>query len=86
MYGIHDLYLYCLPKSVLFSDGNPFEQLEPCLWCRINSKGLWFFLLSNILTGMVNFSLPTIDLEDSLATLLLIGYSFVLAVIPFVTG
>uniref|UniRef100_A0A8R1HKJ9 Phosphatidylinositol-glycan biosynthesis class W protein n=1 Tax=Caenorhabditis japonica TaxID=281687 RepID=A0A8R1HKJ9_CAEJA len=44
-----------------FSNGDdPFSAVSPCLSDSINRHSLLFFLLSNVLTGLINMCLPTI--------------------------
>ncbi|EJW81521.1 hypothetical protein WUBG_07570 [Wuchereria bancrofti] len=49
-------------KIVLGDDENPLEVLKPFLVDSINEQGLLFFLLANILTGLVNKSINTSSL------------------------
>ncbi|RCK66866.1 GPI-anchored wall transfer protein 1 [Candida viswanathii] len=43
----------------------------------INNNGLFIFLLGNLLTGLVNMSLNTLEASNTVATLVLIAYSLV---------
>ncbi|KAK7492916.1 hypothetical protein BaRGS_00015863 [Batillaria attramentaria] len=56
----------------------------PCLMTAINFNGLFFFLLSNILTGLVNFTVPTLYTSDAVAVCILHVYLFVLCAVIMV--
>jgi phosphatidylinositol glycan class W len=51
----------------------------------IDSKyiGLLVFLLSNVLTGVINLNMKTLYIENSLAFVILVVYNFVSYLIPF---
>uniref|UniRef100_A0A1I8EQN4 Phosphatidylinositol-glycan biosynthesis class W protein n=1 Tax=Wuchereria bancrofti TaxID=6293 RepID=A0A1I8EQN4_WUCBA len=51
-------------KIVLGDDENPLEVLKPFLVDSINEQGLLFFLLANILTGLVNKSINTSSVKN----------------------
>ena len=46
-----------------------------------NRNGLAIFLLANLLTGLVNMTIPTLHVSDQVAMLVLMGYMAVLAVV-----
>jgi len=45
----------------------------------INKHGLVAFLLANILTGLINITIPTIDIGDTIAVRILFGYIVVVS-------
>ncbi|KAL1227710.1 GPI-anchored wall transfer protein [Trichinella pseudospiralis] len=53
-----------------------------CLWTSINKHGLLYFLLSNVITGMVNMTVATKTLNASTSLVILVTYSF-LGSLPF---
>ncbi|PPR06511.1 hypothetical protein CVT24_002625 [Panaeolus cyanescens] len=62
----------------LSSPGNP-----PHLLHVINRYGLWIFLGANVLTGLVNLTIPTMYTSDIKAILILSVYSFVVCAVPW---
>ncbi|VDK86167.1 unnamed protein product [Onchocerca ochengi] len=40
-------------------DEGPFERLKPCMLDSVNRYGMSFFLLTNILTGVINLTITT---------------------------
>lgn len=54
---------------------------EPYLMQFINYNGLLFFLLANILTGLVNVAVHTIHVHHTISVIILFTYSFVLSAI-----
>uniref|UniRef100_A0A914VQN9 Phosphatidylinositol-glycan biosynthesis class W protein n=1 Tax=Plectus sambesii TaxID=2011161 RepID=A0A914VQN9_9BILA len=73
-------------KMPLFSvDENPFDQLRPCMLTAINHRPLVYFMAANLLTGVVNFLMKTIDVTNEFeATLIISAYSFILSVIVMI--
>ncbi|RCK54690.1 GPI-anchored wall transfer protein 1 [Candida viswanathii] len=47
----------------------------------INNNGLFIFLLGNLLTGLVNMSLNTLEASNTVATVVLIAYSLVWTIV-----
>lgn len=54
----------------------PGDQNSPVL-DSINNNGLFIFLLGNLLTGLVNMSMNTLEADNTVSTLVLIGYSLI---------
>ncbi|KAI0783212.1 GWT1-domain-containing protein [Abortiporus biennis] len=50
---------------------------SPELFEAVNKNGLVLFLLANILTGLINLSIKTMYVQDYMAFLILVGYTFV---------
>jgi len=48
----------------------------PKLLDAINKNGLVFFLVANVTTGLVNFTIPTMYMSDAWAMVVLVGYTF----------
>ncbi|CAG8443742.1 23675_t:CDS:2 [Dentiscutata erythropus] len=57
------------------------ERNLPMIIEAVNSNGLAVFLLANLLTGLVNLSIRTLFVNDSLAGCILAGYMFIIVVI-----
>ncbi|CAG8820468.1 4292_t:CDS:2, partial [Gigaspora margarita] len=57
------------------------ERNLPFIIEAVNSNGLAVFLLANLLTGLVNLSIRTLFVNDSLAECILAGYMFVIVAI-----
>lgn len=54
----------------------PGDQTSPIL-DSINNNGLFIFLLGNLLTGLVNMSMNTLAANNTVSTIVLIGYSLI---------
>ncbi|CAH7688685.1 GWT1-domain-containing protein [Phakopsora pachyrhizi] len=50
----------------------------PRIFDRINTNGLLFFLIANLMTGLINMKFQTIFLSDSISIMILIGYISIL--------
>lgn len=62
----------------MFTDENPFERLKPCLLESINKQGMLFFLLANVLTGLINMSFITSDVNNRYhSTGIITAYMFI---------
>jgi phosphatidylinositol glycan class W len=55
-------------------DDRPQEPTLPLVLERLNRNGLALFLIANLLTGLVNLTIPTLDISDEWALLVLFGY------------
>lgn len=49
-----------------------------------NKNGLVFFLIGNLLTGLVNLTINTLECDNKLATLIIMGYATVIVLIVYV--
>uniref|UniRef100_A0A0R3RS13 Phosphatidylinositol-glycan biosynthesis class W protein n=1 Tax=Elaeophora elaphi TaxID=1147741 RepID=A0A0R3RS13_9BILA len=59
-------------------DENPFERLKPCMLDSVNRYGLPFFLLTNILTGLINLAITTSSVTNIYhSTTIIIIYMFI---------
>ncbi|KAJ6120939.1 hypothetical protein N7523_005219 [Penicillium sp. IBT 18751x] len=81
------LLLFCLIETVFFpsvhrSTGKEAEEEQRFATSRIlhafNRGGLAIFLVANLLTGAVNLSVPTLDIDHPLAMAILVGYAAIL--------
>ena len=61
--------------------GLEVKSAVPCLMRAVNANGLFYFLLSNVLTGLVNMALPTLHLSAAAAVAVLLGYTFFLSAV-----
>ncbi|KAG8807053.1 Glucosaminyl phosphatidylinositol (GlcN-PI) nositol acylation protein [Serendipita sp. 400] len=66
-----------MERDRLLADSKPSS---PELLEAINQNGLVIFLLANLLTGLINLTIPTIYLSDSAAMAILVPYLLVLCV------
>lgn len=85
-YSLVDLWLLSSETSMLkdCDAGKGDAKLlpafrEPYLMRLINFNGLPFFLLANLLTGLVNLSLKTTQVSDASSLLILLVYCSVLS-------
>ncbi|VDM69568.1 unnamed protein product [Strongylus vulgaris] len=62
-------------------DDSPWSGVEPCLTASVNRSGLVFFLLSNVFTGFVNFTLDAHHTDDATSMFILNSYLLTLCVI-----
>lgn len=81
------LLLFCLIETVFFptvhrASGKEAEEEQSFATSRIlhafNRGGLAIFLVANLLTGAVNLSVPTLDVDAPLAMVILVGYAAIL--------
>ncbi|KAG7095944.1 hypothetical protein E1B28_006628 [Marasmius oreades] len=79
---------YSKGKPVEYAEIHPVginsEEIPPALFTAINRNGLVLFLLSNLATGVVNLSIPTLDTSDTWAISILSVYSFGICVVAWV--
>ncbi|KZS96987.1 hypothetical protein SISNIDRAFT_477615 [Sistotremastrum niveocremeum HHB9708] len=83
-YIVLDIQFYPIKSFVAglrFSEAN----LAPVLLEAINKNGLILFLLANVATGLINLSVQTMYTSNSKAFLILILYSFVIAIVAWYT-
>ncbi|SCU78717.1 LAME_0A05490g1_1 [Lachancea meyersii CBS 8951] len=76
-YNTGALTLYCLVDT-LFGNQPSREKISPALEA-LNSNGLFLFLLANISTGLINMTIPTIDMSPTWSFLILLAYASFLA-------
>ncbi|KAL3444428.1 GWT1-domain-containing protein [Aspergillus insuetus] len=87
------LFLFCLIETLFFPAGNQPSALRidseaertafatSRILKAFNRGGLAVFLLANLLTGAVNLTVPTLDVNNAQAMVILIGYAAVLTAI-----
>lgn len=83
------LFLFCLIETLCFpavhratdaaSEHRAVEFATSTLLAAFNRTGLGIFLLANLLTGLVNISMNTLDASPGVAVVVLAGYAAVLA-------
>ncbi|CAL9732357.1 GPI-anchored wall transfer protein 1 [Monosporozyma unispora] len=59
----------------IFNSGNGEESTSSVCLEAMNTNGLVLFLLANVTTGLINMSVSTIDMPDTLAIATLLGYA-----------
>lgn len=72
-----------LPVEPRFKS-NLYTILTPAVLESINFNGLVFFLVSNVLTGVVNLFVDVLNLETYLSVLVLLGYMLVNCLLVFI--
>ncbi|RDW90104.1 putative GPI anchor biosynthesis protein Gwt1 [Aspergillus mulundensis] len=84
------LFLFCLIETVFFPSAHRAlasgrnEGVEQTAFATspimkaFNRGGLAVFLIANLLTGAVNLTVPTLDVSNSQAMIILIGYAAVI--------
>lgn len=85
------LFLFCLLETVFFpsvhmvtgkqDEADRISFSTSKILAAFNRNGLAIFLVANLLTGVVNLSLPTLDLSTAQAMAVLIGYAAVLSLV-----
>ncbi|KAL2824152.1 GWT1-domain-containing protein [Aspergillus cavernicola] len=87
------LFLFCLIETVFFpyvsrvSASEKTEEAEQTAFVTspilkaFNRGGLAVFLVANLLTGFVNLTVPTLDINDGQAMVILAGYAAVITAI-----
>ncbi|KAK9469254.1 GWT1-domain-containing protein [Lipomyces arxii] len=83
-YNIMYILLYLLVEVIFFPTGEivsdiKYEDAVPWSLEAVNENGLAVFLLANVLTGVVNLTMNTLDVKNFQSLTLLIQYSAVLA-------
>jgi len=67
------------PKNVKINHAPP--PVTTCLLSAVNSNQLFYFLLCNLLTGLVNFTVQTLSVSDTVAMLVIVSYCLSSAVV-----
>ncbi|KAL4956771.1 GPI-anchored wall transfer protein 1 [Aspergillus filifer] len=87
------LFLFCLIETLLFppihraSASGKNEETERAalatspIMRAFNRGGLAVFLIANLLTGAVNLTVPTLDVNDAQAMAILVGYAAVITAV-----
>ena len=71
----HNVTLLILLKHLVVKPPRQQQQCGfPVIMERMNKHGLPIFLIANLLTGLVNLTVPTLDVSDGKALLVLFGY------------
>ena len=79
-FNIGYLTIYCTIDKV-FNNSNDMSQTTSLCLEAMNTNGLILFLLANIVTGLINMSVSTLDMPDLLAISTLIGYASFIALV-----
>lgn len=84
--------LFCIvenlekPKKASWSKGEEtrrYEHQSSRLLRALNRNGLAVFLLANLLTGLVNLTLPTLTMSDIEAMAVLVAYMATISIVAF---
>ncbi|UJR21958.1 hypothetical protein I4U23_025026 [Adineta vaga] len=73
---------FCLAQCLLRRKGYSTESL---LLKNVNQKGLDVFLLANVLTGVINLNINTIDTTDFVALFIIVIYMFIITTLAYVS-
>jgi glucosaminylphosphatidylinositol acyltransferase len=72
------LYFLCLlenrVKSLSKGGDGPATHIVPRIWDTVNRHGLLMFLVANLLTGLVNLALPTLEMSSFSALIVMHAY------------
>lgn len=89
--GTLQLFAYCLVETVCFpgfysasdakSEREAYETATSAVMRAYNRNGLAMFLLANLLTGLVNMTVPTLDVGPLGSMGILVAYSAVLTAV-----
>jgi phosphatidylinositol glycan class W len=84
------LFAFCLVDTVCFpafynahgsrAEREAYETATSRVMRAFNRNGLAIFLVANLLTGLVNLTVPTLDVGPMVAMAILVGYAAVLTV------
>jgi phosphatidylinositol glycan class W len=69
------LLLTCFKEvTTTVSSSSSSSHILPTVLERVNRHGLLLFLIANLLTGLVNLTVPTLEVSDPWALLIVFGY------------
>ena len=74
------IFFYILTESHMLSSLRT-KNATPCLLHAVNSNGLFYFLLSNVMTGLINMGIPTLHVSAAVAVSVLLTYTFFLSAV-----
>lgn len=80
-YNTGFLICYYLIEKYFSNTTDDYYDKTPVSLDSINSNGMIIFLLSNVMTGLINLSFNTLDCSIIQSMVILIAYSLVLAVV-----
>jgi phosphatidylinositol glycan class W len=63
-----------LQWSTVQSNCHSRTKTVPIVWDTVNRYGLLMFLIANLLTGLVNLTVPTLEMSDPVALLIVFLY------------
>jgi len=85
------IFIFCLVESVFFpafynatnakSEEEAYQTTTSSVIRAFNRNGLALFLLANLLTGLVNMTVPTLDVGPGQTIGILVGYASVLTTV-----
>lgn len=79
-FNVGYLTIYCVIDKVFNESDGKDSKTSICLEA-MNTNGLILFLLANVTTGLINMSVSTIDMPDTLAITTLLAYAAFIALV-----
>lgn len=76
------LFVYCLVDKIF--SGAKMDREVPITLDAVNSNGLIIFLVSNLLTGLTNMTMSTIDASNTKSLVVLMIYALAVAAISLI--
>ncbi|KAJ8958548.1 hypothetical protein NQ314_006387 [Rhamnusium bicolor] len=70
-------YLGQIVQEFIFRDKLPDSIYSPLIFEAVNYNGLLFFLIGNVLTGLINMTFNTLTINDSISLIILVLYIFI---------
>jgi phosphatidylinositol glycan class W len=78
LYGLQKVESWIKPQQQRTSnakgEAKSLPTVVPPIWEKVNKHGLIMFLIANLLTGLVNLTVPTLETESWLALVAIFGY------------
>lgn len=78
LFMLLEMYYYFVKFDRIKLDEEGVQEYGPMVLKAINTNGLAFFLVANLLTGLVNLLFQTMLLDDLAGILILVGYMLVI--------
>lgn len=78
LFMLLEMYYYFVKFDRIKLDEEGVHEYGPLVLKAINTNGLAFFLVANLLTGLVNLLFQTMLLDDLAGILILVGYMLVI--------
>ncbi|KAI0410111.1 GWT1-domain-containing protein [Xylaria palmicola] len=85
------LLVCCLIETVFFpacytstdarTEREAYDAATSTVFRAYNRNGLFLFLIANLMTGLVNMTIPTLDVGPTLGVAILVGYAAILSIL-----
>jgi len=70
----HNILLLAIVQVTTTIPTSASSTIVPLVWDTVNRYGLLMFLIANLLTGLVNLTVPTLEVGDPMAVAIVFGY------------